>query len=82
MTRVKLYAFANTRPSYTMCFAPERPLIVLKTQKSNNNNNSKKNEQSQNDCNQCENDHDITNCDEHSNNEIALTQEAENACSQ
>ncbi|RNF00974.1 uncharacterized protein Tco025E_08689 [Trypanosoma conorhini] len=30
---VRLYAFANTRPGYQVVFAPEQPVIVLKTRK-------------------------------------------------
>lgn len=30
---VRLFAFANTRPGYQVCFSPERPLVILKTKK-------------------------------------------------
>ncbi|KAG5470263.1 hypothetical protein LSCM4_02958 [Leishmania orientalis] len=33
-TSVRLFAFANTRPSYQVVFAPEEPLIMLKSKKS------------------------------------------------
>ncbi|CAJ1034331.1 hypothetical protein Q4I30_006781 [Leishmania utingensis] len=33
-TSVRLFAFANTRPSYQVVFAPEKPLIILKSKKS------------------------------------------------
>ncbi|CAG9580411.1 conserved hypothetical protein [Leishmania major strain Friedlin] len=33
-TSVRLFAFANTRPGYQVVFAPEKPLIVLKSKNS------------------------------------------------
>lgn len=82
MTRVNLYAFANTRPSYSVCFAPERPLIVLKTQKSSSNNNNNNKEDEQNKCKLVNNDHDNEHDDQCASKENALAQKAMNACLQ